>query len=274
MSPISLLDLYRDPLDTLRKSLDEAVPAVELADALARLTPRAPADGTGPSAAGYADAVKSAIALTLYAVRASPARTDGTQDDPTGDTAEGHPGRMARIRARVGRSHPAQDAERTGPDPAPGPVLVTVAKVLDGLRAALEEADRRAAAEAARPAEPRPWSADDDLLDMLHDLLAAGVRGRESFALARIGDLTETLSAHGIRTVRYDPADTGLGGDPLRFDFTEGARPGAPAMTLVPALVDVTADGRTLRRGRVRPPAAPRPATADGGAQPPDGNTD
>ncbi|MFJ8112672.1 hypothetical protein [Streptomyces sp. NPDC096132] len=268
MTPISLFDLYSDALDALQDSLGEAVPATELADALARLTPRRPVGGTGASAA-YADAVKSAIALTLYAVRASPVRIASSAQTGPYAYAEAEPdGLLARVRAMVVRSRQAREPDGTVPVFAPGPVLVTVGKVLDGLRAALEEADRRTAAETARPAEPLPWSADDDLVDMLHDLLAAGARGREAFALARIEDLTETLSARGIRAVSYDPTDTGLAGDPLRFDFVEGARPGSVGMTLVPALVDVAADGRTLRRGRVRPAAAHRPAAVDSDVPP------
>ncbi|MCF3130391.1 hypothetical protein [Streptomyces olivochromogenes] len=282
MTTIRLLDLYSKALDELQASLGEAAPADELANALATLTPRLPDGRPDPRAAAYADAVKSALSLTLYAVRdaraprvgpASGHATSARDVKSPGHATSAAPGPVKglatalRIWLAPGKAAPAPVPARVPPS---GPVLVTVAKVLDGFRAALEEADQAAAAAAppSRSPERMPWSEDDELIDMLHDVLAARVRGREGFALARIEDLAETLAARGIQAVSYDPEDTGFAGDARCFDFVEGARPGAPGMTLMPVLIDDTEDDRILRRGRVRPAPGPRPTAGDADAPP------
>ncbi|WP_066956310.1 hypothetical protein [Streptomyces lushanensis] len=263
MTHIPLLDLYGPALERLRVSLGESAPPSEVAKALARALATVPPGGSPPSgapaAAPFAEAVQSAVCLALYAVLDPEPVPDRS---PTGAADETDSGGVV---AKVLNLLVPQAPKETAVPPAPAPAQVAVAKVLDGVRGALEAADQVAVAMTPRQPEPEtlPWTEDDELIDMLHDVLAAGARGREGFALARITDLEETLHSRGIQAVRYDAAGTGSEGDPGLFDFVEGARPGEPGMTLVPALVDLTEDGRTLRRGRVRPPAPAR-TTKDG----------
>ncbi|MGW6739928.1 hypothetical protein ACWGDX_04130 [Streptomyces sp. NPDC055025] len=275
MTHISLLDVYGPTLARLRKSLGDSAPpgdvAKALAGALTALPPGGSAPSAAPAAAPFAQAVQSAVCLALYAVLDPvPAPVYGPAGTPTRGDAPAESGggvaeRLQGFRTRAKQLNPLAahtSPEEAAPPPPPSPAQVSVAKVLDGVRGALEAADQVIVAMTPQPPEPEilPWTEDDELIDMLHDVLAAGSRGREGFALARIADLEETLHSRGIQAVRYDPAGAGAEGDPGLFDFVEGARPGVPGMTLVPALVDLTADGRTLRRGRVRPPVVPRPA--------------
>ncbi|MFD7898270.1 hypothetical protein [Streptomyces sp. NPDC059743] len=274
MTHIPLLDIYGPALERLRKSLGDSAQPSEVAKALAEALTTVPPGGSpsggspqpgAPTAAPFAQAVQSAVCLALYAVldpEPVPARTPmgaAAATDSGSVVAERFQDLKARARM-LNRLAPQASPKEAAAPPAPAPAQVAVAKVLDGVRGALEAADQVVVAMIPRQPEPEtlPWTEDDELIDMLHDVLAAGSRGREGFALARIADLEETLHSRGIQAVRYDAAGTGSEGDPVLFDFVEGARPGAPGMTLVPALVDLTEDGRTLRRGRVRPPAPAR----------------
>ncbi|MDT3396024.1 hypothetical protein RKE29_05100 [Streptomyces sp. B1866] len=256
-----LLTAFGGALDALRARLDATAAPRELARALAGTLGAPPPPGTPLPVAPFVQAVESAVCLTLYALADAsappPAGGDGQAAALPGAAAE--PGGAAWFGRPRGR-RPRREADGPPAEAAPAPMRVSVAKVLDSVRAALEAADQVLDAAIPRPAEPEPlpWSEDRELIDMLHDVLAAGARGREGFALRRIADLEESLLAHGIQTLRYDPDDGAEAGDPVRFDFVEGARPGEPGMTLAPALVDLAADSRTLRRGRVRPaPAGP-----------------
>ncbi|MFE1959263.1 hypothetical protein [Streptomyces sp. NPDC059479] len=272
MTHIPLLDIYGPALERLRNSLGDSAHPSEVAKALAEALTTVPPGGSpsggspqlgAPAAAPFAQAVQSAVCLALYAVLDPEPVPDRT---PTGATAATDSGSVVaerfqdlKARARMLNRLAPQASPKEAAAP-PAPAQVAVAKVLDGVRGALEAADQVVVAMIPRQPEPEtlPWTEDDELIDMLHDVLAAGSRGREGFALARIADLEETLHSRGIQAVRYDAAGTGSEGDPVLFDFVEGARPGAPGLTLVPALVDLTADGRTLRRGRVRPSAPAR----------------
>ncbi|MBC7269776.1 MAG: hypothetical protein H5T76_13870 [Streptomyces sp.] len=265
MTDIRPREQYGQALDALQHSLPDEVTTAELAGALARLIPRAPAS-SAVGHEGYADAVRVAISLTLYAVR---------DHEPRPGTEGGDKAARKRGWQKV-RSSPHDQAAPTpvrAAPAAPAAARVSVAKVLQGFRDALEAADALAATPAPTPApaEPVPWSDDEELIDLLHDVLAAGVRGRDGFALARIADLAETLAARGIETVSYDPEADGPAGDPALFEFVDGARPGRTGTMLAPALIDVTAGTRTLRRGRVRAaPAVPGGAPDARGPSEPD----
>jgi hypothetical protein len=161
------------------------------------------------------DAVRTALCHALAAVRVTPPRPKGA------------------LFSRLMRGL------RTSPRPE-----VDVTRLLEATEFALEAVDRLLA---EKEAAPRPWDRDEDLLELLHGLLAAGTRNNGELALSRIASVADQLRAQrGITTVSYDPADPDH--DDRLFDFPDTLLPGDPGNTLVPAL---TCGSRVLRRGEV-----------------------
>ncbi|MEU6995541.1 hypothetical protein ABZ953_33410 [Streptomyces sp. NPDC046465] len=150
------------------------------------------------------------------------------------------------------------------PPPPPQPV-VSKDRLLDALGHALEAVDRSFGALAAEPAKAPAWDEDEDLVEVLHDLLTAAVRGSPDLALAKITALRDKVRLQrGIEAIGYDPHNPAH--DARLFEFAAPAVPGGPGRCQVPALVHGT---HVLRRGTVLPlPAADvQPPAAD--LQPP-----
>jgi hypothetical protein len=121
------------------------------------------------------------------------------------------------------------------------------------LLAAFEAADELLAAARPRPPErvTRPWSKDAELIDTLHDLLAAGVFGDGEMGLRYIAGLRGKLAQHhDIEVVAYDGSNDELFTVSPNRDPANSADP--RGTTLRPALL---VHGQLLRRGEARAPA-------------------
>src|SRR5262249_42169979 len=134
---------------------------------------------------------------------------------------------------------------------------VHVPALFDQIEAALEAADRALAAAAPPPPVrvPVPWSDDRELMDLVQDLLAAGVEGDGELALRHIARLrADLLLRHRIEAVDVDGAREGLFSFPQDTGPRDTAQPSAEPVTVRPALLGD--GGRVLRRGEVRYRAA------------------
>ncbi|MET7606615.1 hypothetical protein ABZS96_29790 [Streptomyces avermitilis] len=127
--------------------------------------------------------------------------------------------------------------------------------LLDQVQAAVEAADRLLTTAELPPPERvvRPWSEDAELVNLLRDLMAAHAVWDGELALRHVDRLRKNLALmHDIKVVDFDGTNEEL------FAFGTHQDPSDKrVVTVQPALM--AADGRVLRRGEVREPAAVRP---------------
>ncbi|WP_055697067.1 MULTISPECIES: hypothetical protein [Streptomyces] len=216
----------------------------------------APSQERGQAVHEALGAVRTAVTHTLYSVRpgsAPPYEGPSTHEPyPSGQRARGE--RPSNPFARLFRAEAEPPPPAWPPPPAPRPE-VSVERLLDAVGHALEAVDRSFQSLAAEPAPAPAWHEDDDLVDVLHGLLAAEERRSAELALARISSLRDKLRLQrGIEVLGYDPHDSLH--DTVLFEFSAPAAPGLPGRCRAPALVRGT---RVLRRGVVLPlPSAER----------------
>lgn len=256
-SLVAILQRERDALELALRGREPRDALSAVRDFLDRLPAAYAVDTAIDGDARVRDAVE--------AVRAGVAATDAVElvrpvpprpPEPPPRRAAG----FARWRRVPGETADAFRAGLSGGEPGDAPdhqlspephLEVDAVRLLDALEEALEAADR------ALEADPEPipvspaakeWSADDALVDLLHDLLSARIRGNTTELLHRLALLEQELRLrHDITTITFDGANDEL------FEFLTHPDPSEKdPTTRRPALVSGT---RLIRRGEVRVPA-------------------
>ncbi|MEV5978329.1 hypothetical protein [Streptomyces sp. NPDC052114] len=208
-------------------------------------------------------AVRTAVTHTLHSVRPGTSPPAGAprpgapyeapypappHDAPCSPGERPRRGRPSNPLARLFRAE-AEPPPPAWPPPPPARPEVAPERLLDAVGHALEAVDRCLQSLAAEPARAPAWHEDDDLVEVLHGLLAAEERRSADLALARISSLRDKLRLQrGIEVLGYDPYDSRH--DTVLFEFGAPAGPGLPGRCQAPALVRGT---RVLRRGVVLP---------------------
>jgi hypothetical protein len=206
------------------------------------------ASGSGSAARDVIEAVRSSFGA-LRALQLPAAAEPLTAPDP--DQTPHKSSRFGLLSKTVEFIEDGWVDREEPPPPEPEVVIeVRGEYLLDSLAAALEAADRamRVEAPAEHPkSEPVRWADDSELMDLVHDLVAARARNSSQELLLRVGLLMDELRLrHDIRTVTYD------GANPEYFEFLDSPNPTDDQVwTRSPALVAGTC---LIRRGEVRCP--------------------